>query len=106
MTDGAAPSDVGFGTVDDDRTARHCYRALVDAVDGSVFRLDADARLVAIDDALVERTGEDRDALIGEHVARLVSADERSESVGGTITVDAESGDGSTLTVTLSAVDD
>ncbi|AEH37224.1 PAS domain-containing protein [Halopiger xanaduensis] len=51
------------------------YRALVDAVDGGVFQLDAANRLVAVDDALLELTGHDRDAVLDEPVSVLLETD-------------------------------
>ncbi|RQG98651.1 PAS domain S-box protein [Natrarchaeobius oligotrophus] len=57
----------------DDRTALECYRALASIVDGGIVQLDVDDRIVAIDDSLLDSTGYDRDAILDEHVSRLLS---------------------------------
>ncbi|WP_117368031.1 PAS domain-containing protein [Natrarchaeobaculum sulfurireducens] len=46
--------------------------SLVDAIDGGVFQLDADDRMLAVDDALLELTGFDREDLVGDPVSRLL----------------------------------
>ncbi|SEV96628.1 PAS domain S-box protein [Natrinema salifodinae] len=58
--------------VGDERAARRWFRTLVDTVPGGVFQLDADDRVVAIDETLLEATGYDRETLRGEHVSALV----------------------------------
>ena len=57
----------------DDGVADGRYRALADAVDAGVCRIDADGRFVAVDDAAVETTGYDRAELLGEPVSLVLS---------------------------------
>ncbi|OAQ53637.1 histidine kinase [Natrinema mahii] len=63
---GPPPWDEG-----DDRAACQWYRTLAETVDDGVLQLDADDRIVAVDDASLELTGYTREALRGEHVSRL-----------------------------------
>jgi PAS domain S-box-containing protein len=64
------------------------YRTLAETVDGGVYRLDADDRFVAVDDALVELTGYDREDLLGRTASSvfedvtLVYTDESAASPG------------------------
>ncbi|WP_137289619.1 PAS domain S-box protein [Natronorubrum halophilum] len=74
MSERAESPSTGFEAAGTDRTARRCYRTLLDAVEGDLFQLDDSERLVAVDDALLERTGYVRDDLLDTHVSRLVSA--------------------------------
>ncbi|MFC6764933.1 PAS domain S-box protein, partial [Natrinema soli] len=48
------------------------YRTLVDTIAEGIFQLDADDRIVAVDDTLLELTGYGREAIRGEHVSQLV----------------------------------
>ncbi|AGB32421.1 PAS sensor protein [Natrinema pellirubrum DSM 15624] len=64
---GSPPWDEG-----DSRAARQWYRTLVETVDDGVIQLDADDRIVAVDDDLLELTGYTREALRGEHVSWLL----------------------------------
>ncbi len=86
----------------DGRATHRWYRTLVDTVAGGVFRLDADDRIVEIDDTLLELTGHDRETLRGEHVSRLVAGSDVEELVptGGTDRR-TESGSGTTSTASL-----
>ncbi|WP_121744612.1 PAS domain S-box protein [Natronorubrum halophilum] len=59
-----------WGDVDDD-VARTRYQTLVETIDDGIFRLDADGRFAAINDALVETTGYTREELVGEPVSFL-----------------------------------
>ncbi|WP_293026724.1 PAS domain S-box protein [Natronococcus sp.] len=45
------------------------YRTIVNAIDDGIYRLDADNRFVAINDAALEQTGYARRELFGEHVS-------------------------------------
>ncbi|MFC4544445.1 PAS domain S-box protein [Halosolutus amylolyticus] len=66
------------------------HGTLADAIDGGVYHLDADDAIVAVDDRLVDMTGYDRSALLGEHASILFDArdlaeiDRRLEQVGET----------------------
>ncbi len=55
-----------------DQAARQWYRTVVETVAGGVFQLDADDRIVGVDDTLLELTGYTRDGLSGEHVTALL----------------------------------
>ncbi|MDG5819784.1 PAS domain S-box protein [Natronococcus sp. A-GB7] len=48
------------------------YRTVMNAVDDGIYQLDADNRFVAVNDAALERTGYDREELLGEHVSVLL----------------------------------
>ncbi|MHC3438410.1 PAS domain S-box protein [Natrialbaceae archaeon A-gly3] len=59
------------------------YRAMVNTLEDGLYRLDADARLVAVNDAILELTGYAREDLLGEHVSFLLSGDDRELLEGG-----------------------
>ncbi|WP_254763517.1 PAS domain S-box protein [Natrinema marinum] len=89
----------------DGRAAHQWYRTLADIVAGGVFRLDADDRIVAVDDTLLELSGYDREALRGEHVSHLI-ADGDADSLEWPVSADsddrrAESDTGATAPVSL-----
>ncbi|WP_226481989.1 PAS domain S-box protein [Natrinema amylolyticum] len=73
MTERAEPAAPAPWSDGDDRAALQWYRTLVDTVADGVFQLDADDRIVAVDDTLLELTGHARETLRGEHVAALFS---------------------------------
>ncbi|WP_227354439.1 bacterio-opsin activator domain-containing protein [Haladaptatus salinisoli] len=50
--------------------------AVVSTVGDGVYQLDEDGRFVAINDAVVEATGYDREALLGAHVSLVVDEDD------------------------------
>ncbi|WP_247729087.1 PAS domain S-box protein [Halovivax limisalsi] len=76
MSDGGGTAETEFwGTADDTEACRQ-YRTLVNAVEDGIYQLDAAGRFVAVNDAIVEATGYPRDALLGEHVSRLVAEDD------------------------------
>ena len=51
------------------------YRAMVNALEDGLYRLDADARFVTVNDAIVELAGYAREDLLGEHVSFLLSGE-------------------------------
>ncbi|OIB59222.1 PAS domain-containing sensor histidine kinase [Natrialba sp. SSL1] len=63
-----------WGDADDTEALQH-YRTLIDTIDDGIYRLDADGRLVAVNDAIVEITGYTRDELLGEHLSVLFGGD-------------------------------
>ncbi|GAB3677587.1 PAS domain-containing protein [Halopiger thermotolerans] len=76
MNDRAPSTETAFWAAGDERRGSQYYRALVDAVEGGVFQLNAANRLVAIDDALLELTGHDREAVLDEPVSALLETDD------------------------------
>ncbi|ELY66224.1 PAS domain S-box protein [Natronococcus jeotgali] len=52
------------------------YRTVMNAIDDGIYRLDADGRIVAVNDAVLEQTGYDRRDLLGEHLSVLVGEDD------------------------------
>ncbi|WIV67401.1 PAS domain S-box protein [Natrialbaceae archaeon AArc-T1-2] len=62
---------------DADETEALCrYRTLINAVDDGIYQLDAEGRFVAINDAIAETTGYDREELLGEHVSSVLAEDD------------------------------
>ncbi|WP_240550487.1 PAS domain-containing protein [Halomicrobium salinisoli] len=74
-------------------------------MDDGTYQPDTEGRVVAVNEALVEATGYDRDALLGEHRSLLLGPAD-VERHGGEIRVDAEPGEGSTFRFTLPAVEE
>ncbi|MXV61920.1 PAS domain S-box protein [Natronorubrum sp. JWXQ-INN-674] len=71
MSERAGSSETTFwGDADETEALQH-YRTLVDTIDEGIYRLDADGRLVAVNDAITEMTGYAREELLGEHVSVL-----------------------------------
>ena len=52
------------------------YHTLVNAVDDGVYRLDAEGRFEAVNDAIVEMTGRAREELLGEHASLVLDDDD------------------------------
>ncbi|SFG33194.1 PAS domain S-box-containing protein [Halopelagius inordinatus] len=75
MSERADASDSAFWGDADDTEARKRYQTLVDAIDDGIYRLDAEATVVAVNDAVVELTGHPREELLGEHVSAVFGAD-------------------------------
>lgn len=94
MTESADSHTDGFWAGSGDDASSERYRALLNAVGDGVYRLDAEGRIVGVNDALVTLTGGSREALHGEHVSTLLSgADreriERGLAESGAVTIDA-----------------
>ena len=68
---GSATGEFWGDAADDVALAR--FRELVDTIDDGVYQLDAEGNFVAVNDAIVETTGYDRDGLLGEHVSLLLA---------------------------------
>ncbi|WP_290810997.1 PAS domain S-box protein [Halovivax sp.] len=75
MSERAGASETAFWGVADDAEALQRYRTLVDTIDDGIYRLDAEDRLVSVNDAIVEITGYTREELLGEHVSVLFGDD-------------------------------
>ncbi|NHN47555.1 PAS domain S-box protein [Halostella sp. JP-L12] len=73
MNTGSGSTAGDFWDDPDDDVALGRYRALVDTIDDGVYQLDADGHFVAVNDAVVEMTGYERDELLGEHVSLLLA---------------------------------
>ncbi|MFC7195528.1 PAS domain S-box protein [Halosimplex aquaticum] len=71
----ADASGTAFWGEVDDTEARERYRALVDAIDGGIVRIDGEGRVAAVDDVLVDLTGREREDLLGRPVAALFDGD-------------------------------
>ncbi|WP_459190944.1 PAS domain-containing protein [Halosimplex sp. J119] len=78
MSRRADASETAFWGEVDDTEARARYRSLVNAVDDGIYHLDADGRVVAVNDSFVELTGRARENFLGDTVAALF---EDSESI-------------------------
>ena len=63
-------------TTGDGGVGQRRYRTLTETLEDPVYRLDADGRFVAVDDAFVELTGYDRGTLLGEHVTIVFEEDD------------------------------
>ncbi len=75
MSERAGASEKAFWGETDDTEALQHYRTLVETIDDGIYRLDAEARLVSVNDAIVEITGYTREELLGEHVSVLFGDD-------------------------------
>ncbi|QLD90473.1 PAS domain S-box protein [Natronomonas salina] len=69
-----------WGDVDAD-TALRRYETLLETVGDGVCQLDAEGRVVAVNDVVLEQTGYDREALLGRHVETLYRDEERTADV-------------------------
>ena len=74
MSDWAESSEISFWGDIDDTDALHYYRTLINTIDNGIYRLDAQNRLVSVNDLIVEITGYTREELLGEHVSVLFGA--------------------------------
>ncbi|WP_222919163.1 PAS domain S-box protein [Natrinema sp. SYSU A 869] len=86
MTERAEPAAPAPWSDGNDRAAIQWYRTFVDTVADGVFQLDADDRIVGVDDTLLELTGYTREALRGEHIAVLLGEFSTGSFVGGSAT--------------------
>ncbi|RQH00912.1 PAS domain-containing sensor histidine kinase [Natrarchaeobius oligotrophus] len=78
MSERAGSSEVTiWGEADDTEALQH-YRTLVNTIDDGIYRLDAEDRLVSVNDVIVEITGYTREELLGEHVSTLFGGDSAS----------------------------
>ena len=75
MSDRVGGSETTFWGDTDDTEALECYRSLVDTIDDGIYRLDAERRLVSVNDAIVDLAGYTRAELLGEHVSVLFGGD-------------------------------
>jgi PAS domain S-box-containing protein len=105
MRDERAASEPRLWADVDGAEALDRYRTLVDLVDDGIYRLDAEGRFVAVDDAVVEATGYAREELLGEHASILLDAAD-VECVEGAIRVDSTPGEATTFRFTLPAADE
>ncbi|WP_136717424.1 PAS domain S-box protein [Halorientalis salina] len=90
----------------DGHTGEQWCSGLAAAVPESVYRLDGDRHLTAVDDALVELTGYARDELVGEHVSVLFDGEAfaRSELAIQRLSGDSD-GDVEPVAVTVATAD-
>jgi PAS domain S-box-containing protein len=84
MRDSGEPPRGTFWTDADGEQALQGYRSLVQAIDAGVFQLDAEGRVVAVNNAFLELTGHDGDDLLGEHVS-LILDDEAYQQIERTV---------------------
>ena len=77
-----------WGDVDAD-TALRRYETLLETIGDGVCQLDAEGRVVAVNDVVLEQTGYDREALLGRHVETLYREEERAADVPQRHLVDA-----------------
>ena len=75
MSERAGASKTAFWGETDDTEALQHYRTLLDTIDDGIYRLDADERLVSVNNVIVEITGYTREELLGEHVSVLFGDD-------------------------------
>ncbi len=81
------------------------YRTLAETLEDGVFQLDAEGRFVAVNDAIVDRTGYARDDLVGAHVS-LVVHETDVERLERTLRTGLESdGDDTTLNLVTETVE-
>jgi PAS domain S-box-containing protein len=81
-------------------------RAVMDVVEDGVFQIDGGGCIVAVNDALLDETGFDRDALLGESMSALLADGDATE---GRAVVEAllsgDGGDSETLDLTVATAD-
>jgi len=85
------------------------YETIIDTVEDGIYVLDEDVRFAEVNDAYVELTGYDREALLGSPPSLVVSDDVATESVNrretmsagesAAVEVDLERADGSSVRV-------
>ncbi|RQG89877.1 PAS domain S-box protein [Natrarchaeobius halalkaliphilus] len=75
MSERSGSSEAAFWGDADDTEALGHYRSLIDSIDAGIYRLDADGRLLSVNDRIVEITGFARERLLGEHVSVLFGRD-------------------------------
>ncbi|WP_170830975.1 PAS domain-containing sensor histidine kinase [Natronobacterium texcoconense] len=75
MSERADPSEMTVWGDADDTEALQYYRALVNAIDDGIYRLDAEGRFVSVNDVILELTGYTRGELLDEHVSVLFGGD-------------------------------
>lgn len=75
MGERTGASEKAFWGETDDTEALQYYRTLVNTIDDGIYRLDAEGRLVSVNDAIVEIAGYTREELLGEHVSVLFGDD-------------------------------
>jgi PAS domain S-box-containing protein len=78
MSERAEASGMPFLEDADETEALQRYRTLMSALDDGIYRLDAEGRFVAVNDAVVETTGYGREELLGEHFGMLLDGDDVS----------------------------
>ncbi|WP_254767779.1 PAS domain S-box protein [Salinilacihabitans rarus] len=74
MSERPAPPGATFWAETSDDVARQRYETLVNVVDDGIYQLDAAGRFEAVNDVILEQTGYDREALLGEHVSLVLAA--------------------------------
>ncbi|SFH02561.1 PAS domain S-box-containing protein [Halopelagius inordinatus] len=63
-----------WGDADGDVALRR-YQTLTDTLDDGIYHLDAEGRVLAVNDELLETTGHAREELLGEHASVLLADD-------------------------------
>ncbi|WP_123537480.1 PAS domain S-box protein [Halosimplex salinum] len=95
MSGRSGPSDTAFWGDADDGEARERFQSLVNAIDDGIFYLDAEGRVVAVDDVFADLTGAARDDLRGEPVAALFDGEDASAIERTVDRLSADSGEAS-----------
>lgn len=72
MSDLQVKPDATFWGETDDAAALQGFRTLVETTDDGIYRLDADGRFAAVNDAFADLTGYAREELLEEHVSILL----------------------------------
>ncbi|UTF54721.1 PAS domain-containing sensor histidine kinase [Natronosalvus rutilus] len=75
MSERAEASETTFWGDTDDTEALQHYRTLINTIDDGIYRLDAEGRLVSVNDVIAEIAGYTREDLLGEHVSVLFGGD-------------------------------
>lgn len=76
MSDERNRTGTDFGDAVDPAESLEQFRQLVNAVDDGIYQLDPKGRFVAVNDAVVQMTGYERDELLGEHVGIVLAAED------------------------------